>query len=235
MDHHFQIGASGRADGLGFDDKYYYGRRANGIYIPRYRNIGTDKRDYLRGFGYQGGAGRSGWQRLVAETNADGFGAALKEKATQPGPWSMGLVAFGECLPYEDNQVTLDRSRPDKWGLPTVVFDVKFRENERLMQKDMANDAAEMLEAAGLKNVNTYDNRSLPGGAIHEVGGVRMGRDPKTSMLNGNSQLWAAKNVFVTDGASFTSVACQNPSLTFMALTARAADFAVKELKRQNL
>ncbi|CCH52952.1 Gluconate 2-dehydrogenase flavoprotein [Fibrisoma limi BUZ 3] len=233
MDHHFQIGASGRAEGLGFEDKYYYGRRANGIYIPRYRNIGTDKREYVRGFGYQGGASRSGWQRLVAETA--GFGAELKEEAAKPGPWTMGLVAFGECLPYEDNRITLDRSRPDKWGLPTVVFDVKFRENEKLMRKDMANDAAEMLEAAGLKHVSTYDNNSAPGLAIHEMGGVRMGRDPKTSMLNGNNQLWAAKNVFVTDGASFASTACQNPSLTFMALSARAADFAVGELKRKNL
>jgi choline dehydrogenase-like flavoprotein len=242
MDHHFQIGASGRADGPGFDDTYYYGRRANGIYIPRYRNIGSDKpsaarRDYLRGFGYQGGASRSGWQRLVAETAGamPNFGAEFKERATQPGPWSMGLVAFGECLPYEDNTITLDHTRLDTWGLPTVVFNVKFRENEQRMRKDMLNDAVEMLDAAGLKDIKPYDNHSLPGGAIHEVGGVRMGRDPKTSMLNAHNQLWAAKNVFVTDGASFASVACQNPSLTFMALTARAADFAVRELKRKNL
>jgi len=232
MDHHFQVGANGRAEGLGFDDKYYYGRRANGIYIPRYRNIGAEKRGYLRGFGYQGGASRSGWQRLVAEA---GFGADLKEKATEPGPWTMGLIGFGECLPYEGNTITLDPSRRDKWGLPTVVFDVTFRENERQMRQDMANDAAEMLETAGLKNVTTYDNHSQPGGAIHEMGGVRMGRDPKTSMLNAKNQLWTAKNVFVTDGACFPSTACQNPSLTFMALTARAADTAVKELKKQNL
>jgi len=232
MDHHFQIGASGRAEGLGFDDLYYFGRRANGIYIPRYRNVGGDKRGYLRGFGYQGGASRSGWQRLVAEA---GFGAELKAQATQPGPWNMGLVAFGETLPYEANRITLDRNQTDKWGQPTVVFDVKFRENEQLMRQDMMNDAAEMLEAAGLKAVSTYDNHSLPGGAIHEVGGVRMGRDPKTSMLNAHNQLWAAPNVFVTDGAAFASVAWQNPSLTFMALTARAADFAVRELKRGNL
>lgn len=237
MDHHFQAGANAQADGLGFDDKYYYGRRANGIYIPRYRNIGTDKRGYLRGFGYQGGASRSGWQRLIAE--ADGvefnFGADLKQQATQPGPWNMGIMGFAECLPYEDNQVTLNRDRLDKWGLPTLTFDVRFRENEHLMQQDMMNDAAEMLEAAGLKNISTYNNHSIPGGAVHETGGVRMGRDPKTSMLNANNQLWTAKNVFVTDGACFASIACQNPSLTFMALTARAADFAVRELKRKNL
>jgi len=232
MDHHFQAGANAQADGLGFDDKYYYGRRANGIYIPRYRNIGTDKREYLRGFGYQGGASRSGWQRLIAEA---GFGADFKEQATQPGPWNMGIMGFAECLPYEDNQVTLNRDRLDKWGLPTLIFDVRFRENEHLMQKDMMNDAAEMLEVAGLKNISTYNNHSTPGGAVHETGGARMGRDPKTSMLNANNQLWTAKNVFVTDGASFASIACQNPSLTFMALTARAADFAVSELKRKNL
>ncbi|MFN4144182.1 MAG: GMC oxidoreductase [Runella sp.] len=232
MDHHFQIGANGLAEGLGFDDKYYYGRRANGIYIPRYRNIGTDKRPYLRGFGYQGGAGRSGWQRLIAEMS---FGADFKEQLTQPGPWNMGLVAFGECLPYEDNSLTLDRTRLDKWGLPSVVFNVTFRENEKMMRQDMANDAAEMLEAAGHKKVKTYDNDSKPGGAIHEMGGVRMGRDPKTSLLNAHNQLWTAKNVFVTDGAAFASVACQNPSLTFMALTARAAHFAVSELKKKNL
>ena len=232
MDHHFQAGANAQADGLGFDDKYYYGRRANGIYIPRYRNIGTDKREYLRGFGYQGGASRSGWQRLIAEA---GFGVGLKEQATQPGPWNMGIMGFAECLPYEDNQVTLNRDRLDKWGLPTLIFDVRFRENEHLMQQDMMNDAAEMLEAAGLKNISTYNNHSTPGGAVHETGGARMGRDPKTSVLNATNQLWAAKNVFVTDGACFASIACQNPSLTFMALTARAADFAVSELKRKNL
>ncbi|QIP13575.1 GMC family oxidoreductase [Spirosoma aureum] len=237
MDHHFQVGANAQADGLGFDDKYYYGRRANGIYIPRYRNIGTDKRTYLRGFGYQGGASRSGWQRLIAEASSveGNFGAALKERATQPGPWTMGIMGFGECLPYEDNTITLNHNRPDKWGLPTIIFDVKFRENEERMRQDMMNDAAEMLEASGLKNITTYDNHSIPGLAVHETGGVRMGRDPITSMLNAHNQLWAAKNVFVTDGASFASVACQNPSLTFMALTARAANFAVSELKRQNL
>jgi choline dehydrogenase-like flavoprotein len=237
MDHHFQVGANAEADGMGFDDKYYYGRRANGIYIPRYRNIGTDKRTYLRGFGYQGGASRSGWQRLIAETaSGEGnFGAALKEQATQPGPWTMGIMGFGECLPYEDNTIMLNHNRLDKWGLPTIIFDVKFRENEERMRQDMMNDAAEMLEASGLKNITTYDNHSIPGMAVHETGGVRMGRDPKTSMLNAHNQLWAAKNIFVTDGASFTSVACQNPSLTFMALTARAANFAVSELKRQNL
>lgn len=230
MDHHFRTGASGRAEG--FDDKYYFGRRANGIYVPRYQNIGSDKRDYLRGFGYQGGASRSGWSRGIAEM---GVGKDFKEMLTEPGNWSMGLGGFGECLPYEDNYVQLDNSKKDDWGQPVLKFHADFKENEMKMRKDMMNDAAEMLEAAGIKDVKTYDNGSFPGMAIHEMGTARMGRDPKTSVLNGNNQLHAVKNVFVTDGASMTSASCVNPSLTYMALTARAADFAVKELKKGNI
>ncbi|OZI06202.1 GMC family oxidoreductase [Siphonobacter sp. BAB-5385] len=230
MDHHFRTGASGIVEGL--DDKYYFGRRANGIYIPRYRNVGNDKRDYVRGFGYQGGGSRQGWNGLVAEM---GFGAELKEKATKPGPWSMNLGGFGETLPAYENRMFLDKDKKDKWGLPTVVFDADLRENEKKMRKDMMNDAAEMLEAAGVKNVRTFDNGSYLGMAIHEMGTARMGRDPKTSVLNGNNQVWDAKNVFVTDGAFMASAGCQNPSLTYMAFTARAVDFAVKELKKKNL
>ncbi|PQA56342.1 GMC oxidoreductase [Siphonobacter curvatus] len=230
MDHHFRTGASGIVEGL--DDKYYFGRRANGIYIPRYRNIGNDKRDYVRGFGYQGGGSRQGWNGLVAEM---GFGAELKEKATKPGPWSMNLGGFGETLPAYENRMFLDKTKKDKWGLPTVVFDADLRENEKKMRKDMMNDAAEMLEAAGVKNIRTFDNGSYLGMAIHEMGTARMGRDPKTSVLNGNNQVWDAKNVFVTDGAFMASAGCQNPSLTYMAFTARAVDFAVKELKKKNL
>ena len=230
MDHHFRTGASGTLEG--YDDQYYFGRRANGIYVPRYRNIGSDKRDYLRGFGYQGGGSRAGWQRLVAEM---GFGAELKEKAVKPGPWTMGLGGFGETLPYHENRLYLNKEKLDKWGQPTLTFDAELKENEKKMRKDMANDAAEMLTAAGLKNVNTYDGGSYLGMAIHEMGTARMGRDPKTSILNANNQVWGAKNVFVTDGAAMTSASCVNPSLTYMALTARAADFAVKELKKKNL
>ncbi len=230
MDHHFRLGASGILEG--HDDQYYFGRRANGIYVPRYRNIGTDKRDYLRGFGYQGGGSRAGWQRLVAEM---GFGAELKEKATKPGPWSVGLGGFGETLPYHDNRLYLNKEKLDKWGQPTLTFDAGLKENEMKMRKDMMSDAAEMLTAAGLKKVNTYDNGSYLGMAIHEMGTARMGRDPKTSILNANNQVWGAKNVFVTDGAAMTSASCVNPSLTYMALTARAADFAVKEMKKKNL
>ncbi len=232
MDHHFRIGASGSAEGLGFDDKYYFGRRPGGIYLPRYRNLGTEKRDYLRGFGYQGGAARAGWQRMVAEL---GVGADFKALATEPGPWRMGLAAFGECLPYADNKLWLDPNKKDKWGLPTVVFDVTFRDNEMKMRRDMKKDAVEMLEVAGLKDIQTVDEKPGPGMAIHEMGGARMGRDPKTSLLNAFNQLHACPNVFVTDGACMTSSSCVNPSLTYMALTARAADHAVRELKARRL
>ncbi|GAB3903509.1 GMC family oxidoreductase [Larkinella knui] len=226
MDHHFRIGANGQWEGG--QDRYYFGRRANGIYIPRYRNIGSDKRDYLRGFGYQGGGGRQGWQHQVAEL---AFGASLKEELTKPGLWTMGLIGFGEQLPEYKNRMYLDKNQLDKWGMPTVVFDAEIGENERKMRVDMINDAQEMLEMAGLINVKTYDQGSVVGQAIHEMGTARMGRDPKTSVLNGNNQIHAVKNVFVTDGACMTSSACVNPSLTYMALSARAADFAVRELK----
>lgn len=230
MDHHFRIGASGTWEG-GLDT-YYFGRRANGIYIPRYRNIGKDKRDYLRGFGYQGGGSRQGWQRNIAEHQ---FGAEFKEALTKPGAWTIGFGGFGETLPYHENRMYLNREKKDKFGMPTVVFDADLRENEKKMRVDMMNDAAEMLERSGVKNVNTYDRGSYLGMAIHEMGTARMGRDPKTSVLNAYNQVWGAKNVFVTDGACMTSASCVNPSLTYMALTARAADHAVKELKRKNL
>jgi choline dehydrogenase-like flavoprotein len=230
MDHQFRIGASGTFDG--FVDKYYYGRRANGIYIPRFRNVGADQREYLRGFGYQGGAGRQGWSRGVAEL---GVGADFKEALTQPGQWTMGLTAFGECLPYESNRVTLNRDVKDKWGQPVLAMDAEFRENERKMRTDMMNDAAEMLEAAGLQRVKPFNNGSLPGSAIHEMGTARMGRDPKTSVLNAFNQMHAVPNVFITDGSCMTSSACQNPSLTYMALTARACNHAVKELNRLSI
>jgi choline dehydrogenase-like flavoprotein len=230
MDHHFRLGANGVAEG--YEDKYYFGRRPNGVYIPRFRNIGEDKRDYLRGFGYQGGASRSGWSRNVAEMN---FGAPMKEALSEPGPWSMGITAFGEILPYHENTIKLSKDKVDKWGISILEMDAEIKENEKKMRIDMMNDAAEMLEAAGLKNVKTFDAGYTFGQGIHEMGTARMGRDPKTSVLNGNNQVWDAKNVFVTDGACMTSAAAQNPSLTYMALTARAADFAFSELKKGNL
>lgn len=230
MDHHFRCGASGTLEGL--EDRYYYGRRPTGFYIPRYRNLFGDKRAYLRGFGYQGSASRSGWGRAVAEL---GIGGAFKDAAALPGGWSVGATAFGEMLPSPDNRVWIDETRKDRWGLPVLAIDCATGENERLMRQDMMNDMAESLEAAGVRNVSTYDSGYAPGMGIHEMGTARMGRDPKTSVLNGNNQVWDAPNVFVTDGACMASSACQNPSLTYMALTARAAHFAVAELQRRNL
>jgi len=230
MDHHLGVGASGTVEG--FEDKYYFGRRANGIYIPRYRNLNGEKRDYIRGFGYQGGGGREGWGREIAEYN---IGGAFKDALTEPGTWTMGIGGFGETLPYHENKITLDKSKKDKWGLPVLAFDAEIKDNEKKMRKDMENDAKEMLEAVGVKNVKTHSGNPFLGRGIHEMGTARMGRDPKTSVLNGWNQVWDAKNVFVTDGACMASTACQNPSLTYMALTARAANHAVEELKKGNV
>jgi choline dehydrogenase-like flavoprotein len=230
MDHHLGIGASGIMEG--YEDKYVYGRRPNGIYIPRYRNLFGDKRDYIRGFGYQGGGRRDGWNKEIAELN---LGAAFKEALTEPGHWSMGIGGFGEMLPDHSNKISLDKNKKDKWGLPVLAIDCELKENELKMRKDMLNDAIEMLEAAGVKNVKGHEGDGTPGRGIHEMGTARMGRDPKTSVLNEWNQVWDAKNVFVTDGASMTSANCVNPSLTYMALTARAANHAVEELKKGNL
>lgn len=233
MDHHFKAGASGVYDG--FDDRYYSGRRPNGIYIPRYRNISpeTTQKNFLRGYGYQGSGSREDWARSVKELSY--FGAGLKADLIEPGPWRMGLTGFGECLPYHENKMSLDYDKLDKWGQPTVTFDCEWKENEYQMRKDMTTSAAEMLEAAGLKEVKINDDPGAPGLGIHEMGTARMGRDPKTSVLNAQNQVHGAPNVFVTDGACMTSAACVNPSLTYMALTARACDFAVAELKKNNL
>jgi choline dehydrogenase-like flavoprotein len=186
----------------------------------------------LRGVGYQGGAGREGWSRAVAQL---GVGAKIKDAKSEPGGWTIGATAFGEMLPNHDNKMTLDLNRKDKWGFPVQKIDCATGENERLMRKDMGLDMAELLEQAGVKEVHVYDAGSFPGMGIHEMGTARMGRDPKTSVLNSHNQVWDAPNVFVTDGSCMVSTACQNPSLTYMALTARAADFAVNELKRRNL
>ncbi len=230
MDHHLGVGASASVEG--FKDDYFFGNRPNGLYIPRFRNWGKDKRDYLRGFGYQGGASRAGWGRGVG---MDGFGASFKEELTQPGNWSIGFGGFGEILPNENNRFTLSDQK-DKWGLPVLSFEAEFGANELKMREDMMNDAAEMLEAAGFKNISTYNSQTTHIGlGIHEMGTARMGRDPKTSVLNKNNQVHAVKNVFMTDGAAMVSASCVNPSLTYMALTARAADFAVNELKKRNL
>ncbi|KAA8483794.1 choline dehydrogenase-like flavoprotein [Arcticibacter tournemirensis] len=230
MDHHFRCGAAGIVEG--YEDKYYYGRRPNGIYVPRFRNLNGEKRDYIRGFGYQGSASRQNWGREIAEMN---IGAEFKDALCEPGPWRIGLGAFGETLPYYENKATLDKSVKDKWGLPVLAIDCEIKENEHKMRKDMMVDAQEMLEAAGLKNPETYDSGYGMGQGIHEMGTARMGRDARTSVLNEWNQVWDAKNVYVTDGSCMTSASCVNPSLTYMALTARAVDHAVKELNKRNI
>lgn len=230
MDHHYNLGASGRVEG--YQDKYYFGRRPNGIYIPRFTNLFGDKRNYMRGFGYQGGAGRDGWSRTVAELS---IGGKFKDELSEPGQWTMGIGGFGELLPYHENKITLDHNRKDKWGLPVLAMDAEIKDNEKKMRIDIVAEAKAMLESAGVKDVKTHDFGHHVGDGIHEMGTARMGRDPKTSVLNMHNQVWDAKNVFVTDGAMMTSSACQNPSLTYMAMTARAANFAVDELKKGNI
>jgi choline dehydrogenase-like flavoprotein len=232
MDHFLGAGAEGEFDGFG--DQYYYGRKPGGVYVPRFRNL-TDKtmrKDYVRGFGYQGSGGRKDWADLKT---TEGFGKDFKKTITTPGPWIMWIGAWGETLPYYDNKVTLDNDKKDKWGIPIVKIDFEYHENEKNMRKDIKETAVEMLGKAGFKNVGATDY-NLPGGsAVHEMGTVRMGKDPKTSVLNAFNQIHEVKNVFITDGSCMTSAACQNPSLTYMALTARACDYAVNELKKGNL
>ncbi len=230
MDHHLGMGASGDIEG--YEDKYVFGRRANGIYIPRYRNLFNDKRDYLRGFGYQGSASRENWNREIAELSV---GTSLKETLSEPGKWNFGIGGFGETLPYHENKVTLDKSKKDKWGLNILAVDVEYKDNEKKMRVDMVNDAMEMLTAGGVKNVKGHEGDGTLGRGIHEMGSARMGADPKTSVLNKYNQVWDAMNVFVTDGSFMVSSGCQNPSLSYMAFTARAADHAVSEMKKNNI
>ncbi|MDP5141018.1 MAG: GMC family oxidoreductase, partial [Spirosomaceae bacterium] len=230
MDHHLAVGASGTYEG--FEDKYEFGRRPNGFYIPRFANWGNDKRDFLRGFGYQGAVSRG---RRNTPPSGAAFGAEFKESLTEPGAWSIWFGGFGETLPDPTNRMTLSETK-DSWGLPIIEFDAAWGDNEWKMREAMMQEAVAMLEIAGFKDVSGYnDKEKSPGVGIHEMGTARMGRDPKTSVLNGNNQVWGAENVFVTDGAAMTSTSCVNPSLTYMAMTARAADFAVNELKKMNL
>ena len=231
MDHHFKAGAFAEVEG--FEDQYFKGRRPNGIYIPRFRNIGgvTDQPNFLRGYGYQGGASRGTYGDQIAEI---GYGADLKDLVSRPGKWSMTLMGFGECLPYHENKMVLDYDQKDQWGLPTVTFDAEWKENEWEMRKDMVQQAMEMLENAGYKNIRPWDDPGAPGLGIHEMGTARMGRDPKTSVLNENNQIHTVPNVYCTDGSFMTSASCVNPSLTYMAFTARAANHAVNQIKKES-
>lgn len=232
MDHTYRIGAMGVVDG--FEDQYFKGRRPNGIYIPRYVNLDekTKSDKFVRGFGFQGGGGRSGWG---AGANLEDFGGDFKDGMMKPGPWEFFITGFAECLPYHENKVYLNKDVLDKWGQPTLSIDCEWKENEKALNKQIREDAKEMLQRVGLKDIVDFDNQHEPGFGIHEMGTARMGRDPKTSVLNGTNQVHACKNVFVTDGACMTSSSCVNPSLTYMALTARAANHAVSELKKLNL
>ena len=229
MDHHLGVGAGGILET--HPDKATFGRRPNGFYIPRFRNH-TEKpnQNYLRGYGYQGGGMRQGWSRQI-----DGFGADFKKEFTSFGPWSLNMGGFGEWLPYEDNRISLHPDKKDKWGLPLVVANAGVKENEIRMRIDMRNDAVEMLEALGAKNITSFNEAPSLGLGIHEMGTARMGSSAKNSVLNSWNQVWGAPNVFCTDGSAMTSAGCTNPSLTYMALTARAVDHAVSEMKKGNL
>ncbi len=226
MDHH--KGASANADVEGFEGSYYSGRRPTNIYIPRFRNLKKNDASFLRGYHLAGGAWRS-------RGNGDLIGAELKKAIAKPGGWRMNLYGFGECLPYADNRITLKTDMKDKWGRPLINVDCEFKENERTMNKDISAVAGELLAAAGFKDVTITNTISFPGNANHEMGTARMGNDPKTSVLNAFNQMHEVKNVFITDGSCMTSSSCVNPSLTYMALTARACDYAIREMKRMNI
>lgn len=233
MDHIYAAGAEGEMEGM--TDRYYYGHRPNGIYIPRFRNLdgpASDQLDFVRGYGYQGSASRKGWQRGMQEA---GLGESLKRALRRPGTWTMRIAGFGEMLPRRENRVELSGDETDQWGIPLLHVWCEHGENEERMKADFVEQGAEMLEAAGVKNITTYDAEAPPGLGIHEMGTARMGRDPETSVLNKWNQTHEVPNVFVTDGSCMASSACQNPSITYMALTARAADYAVKQMKRGDL
>lgn len=233
MDHISKAGARGIVPGL--EDKYVYGRRPTGAYIPRFRNLGVrgeDQFGFIRGYGIQAGAGRQGWSRGAS---MPGFGAEFKQRLREPGPWRITMQGYGECLPRHENYVDLDPERKDQWGIPLLRVHCSWSTNERAIREDVKTQAAEMLEAAGCREVDTYDDDGPPGFSVHEMGTARMGRDPKTSVLNGFNQAHDVPNLFITDGSCMTSSSCVNPSITYMALTARAVDYAVGQLTRQAL
>jgi choline dehydrogenase-like flavoprotein len=212
--------------------KVAFGRRPNGIYIPRFRNVKTKQAEFLRGYGFQGGGDREGWERGIAQT---GFGAEFKQSLSRPGPWRFTFNGYGECLPNHDNYAELDKEKVDAWGIPVLKIHCAFGENEYAIRKDMSMAAAEMLAAAGARDIEPFTDDDPPGFSIHEMGTARMGRDPKTSVLNSYNQAHDVKNLFITDGGAMVSSSCVNPSLTYMALTARACDYAVQQMKKGEL
>lgn len=228
MDHHYGSGASGRMPG--FLDKKTIGRRPNGIYIARFQNVKREEKNFLRGYGMQGGGGRGGWGR---GSSMPGYGAAFKNGLIDDlGPWGLSASGWGETLPHEANRITLDPMVKDKWGIPAAHIDVRWRDNEKAMDEHMKTAMVEMLEAAGCEDIRPHGSSNPPGHCIHEMGGARMSKTPTEGVLNKWNQAWEVKNLFVTDGAAMASNGCQNPSITYMALTARAAAHAAAEMKR---
>jgi len=230
MDHIKAGGATGEIPGA--ENRGVIGRRPNGIYVPRFRNVKTKQADFLRGYGFEGGAHREGWQRGIGQT---GFGPEFKQSLSRPGPWKFTFFGYGECLPNYNNYVELDKERADAYGIPVLKIHCAWDENERALRKDMSSSAAEMLAAAGARDIEPFIHDYPPGFSIHEMGTARMGRNPKTSVLNSFNQAHDVKNLFITDGGAMTSSSCVNPSLTYMALTARACDYAVEQLKKREL
>ena len=230
MDHITGGGASGTIPGN--EDRIVLGRRPNGIYVPRFRNVKSKSANFLRGYGFQGGAQREGWERGFAQI---GYGPEFKKALSQPGRWRFIFGGFGECLPNHSNCVELDKEKVDAWGIPVLKIHCVYGENELALRKDMLISASEMLAAAGAREIDPFLENDVPGFAIHEMGTARMGRDPKTSVLNAFNQAHDVKNLFITDGGAMVSSACVNPSLTYMALTARACDYAVQQMKKGEL
>lgn len=230
MDHISAGGATALIPGN--EDRFEVGRRPNGTYMPRFRNVKSKQKDFLRGYGFQGGGHRDGWNRGIIQA---GFGADFKKALSQPGPWRFSFFGFGECLPNHDNYVEVDKEKLDAWGIPTLKIHCAYGENELALRKDMAVAGAEMLEAVGGKNIFPFQRDDPPGLTIHEMGTARMGLDRKTSVLNSFNQAHDVKNLFITDGAAMASSSCVNPSLTYMALTARACDYAVSQMKKGEL
>jgi choline dehydrogenase-like flavoprotein len=226
MDHHNGGGATASYSKL--LDRYYRGRRATSMYIPRFRNVNRKEEKFVRGYGYEVYTNRGTWTRGI--DGAD-FGADFKNSITRPGDWSLYTEGYGETLPNHENQVWITPENSDEWGIPRINISMKYRENEIAMAQQMKDDAVEMMQAAGLEDVQGFNHPVTPGSVIHEMGTARMGRDPKTSVLNAHNQLHSVPNVFVTDGSCMVSSPTQNPSLTYMALTARAANYAVEQLK----
>ena len=227
MDHHAYVGATGQY--IGLQKSFYFGQRPASVYIPRFRNLEKNDRDYLRGFSFENYTGRSDWTRGFYQP---GLGADWKESLTKPGNWTAYFEAYGETLPQYENQLSLSPDKKDKWGLPLIQISMEYGENEMRMREDMKATAVEMLKACKLEGVRPFDNGPVPGSVIHEMGTARMGTDPKTSVLNKWNQAHDISNLFITDGSCMVSSPPQNPSLTYMALTARACDYAVKELKK---